>query len=76
MYYTLYLPIVAGLFDYAENILIIMMLKAYPDLGSGLVSAASLATVIKSVLSSVFFTLLSLGIIQVVWTSIYKPQRS
>jgi len=75
VYYALYLPVLAGLFDYTENILIIMMLKTYPDLGSGLVTAASLATIIKSVLSSIFFTLLILSIIQVIWKSIFKKQR-
>ena len=74
VYYALYLPIIAGLFDYAENVFIIMMLKAYPELGSGLVTAASLATTIKSVLSSIFFTLLILSIIQVVWKSIFKTR--
>ena len=75
VYYALYLPIFAGLFDYTENVLVIMMLKAYPDLGSGLVIAASLATIIKSVLSSVFFTLLVLSIVQVIWESVFKKQR-
>lgn len=74
VYYTLYLPILAGLFDYIENVLIIMMLKAYPDLGSGLVTAASFATIIKSILSSIFMTLLILSIIQVIWKSIFKKQ--
>ena len=75
-YYALYLPILAGLFDYTENVLIIIMLKAYPDLSSGLVTAASLATIIKSVLSSIFFILLILSIIQVVWKSIFKKQKT
>jgi hypothetical protein len=75
VYYALYLPIIAGLFDYAENVLIILMLKAYPNLGSGLVTAASLNTIIKSVSSSIFFTLLILSIIQVIWKSIFKKQR-
>jgi hypothetical protein len=72
LYYALYIPILAGLFDYAENVFIIMMLKAYPALGSGLVTAASLATISKSILTSVFFTLLSLVIIQLIWKSIFK----
>ena len=75
VYYALYIPILAGLFDYAENVLIIMLLKTYPDLGSGLVSAASLATIIKSILSSIFMTLISLSIIQIIWKSIFKKQR-
>jgi hypothetical protein len=71
VYYALYIPILAGLFDYVENILIIMMLNAYPDLSSGLVTAASLATISKSILSSIFFILLILCIIQVIWKSIF-----
>ena len=75
VYYALYIPILAGLFDYAENVLIIMLLKTYPDLGSGLVSAASIATIIKSILSSIFMTLISLSIIQIIWKSVFKKQR-
>lgn len=74
VYYALYLPIIAGLFDYLENILIIQMLKTYPDINSSLVVVASFATVAKSVLSSVFFTLLLLSILQVVWKSVSKKQ--
>ncbi len=76
LYYALYIPILAGLFDYAENVLIILMLKAYPDLGSGLVAAANMATITKSILSSIFFTLLSLILIQVIWKSIFKKQKA
>lgn len=76
VYYALYVPILVGLLDYAENVFIIMMLKAYPDLSSGLVAAASLATTIKSVLSSIFFTLLILlSVIQFVRKYIFKRQR-
>jgi len=75
VYYALYIPILAGLFDYTENVLIIMMLKAYPDLGSDLVTVASLASIIKSILSSIFFTLLILSIIQIVWKSIFKKKQ-
>ncbi len=60
VYYALYIPIFAGLFDYTENVFIIMMLKNYPNLASSLVTIASLATIAKSVLSSIFFTLLIL----------------
>lgn len=76
VYYALYLPILAGMFDYAENIFIILMLKTYPDLNSSLVAAASFATVTKSILSSIFFTLLTLGIIQAAWKSIFKKQAA
>lgn len=76
VYYALYIPLLAGLFDYAENVLIIMMLKAYPNLDSTLVTAASLATTIKSVLSSIFFILLILSIIQNLWKSVFRKQKA
>jgi len=76
VYYALFLPIIAGLFDYAENVLIVMILNAYPDPGSGLVTAASFATLVKSILSSIFFTLLSLSLIQAIWNSIFKKQTA
>ena len=76
VYYALYLPIVAGLFDYLENVFVILMLKTYPNLSSGLVAAASFATLAKSILSSVFFTLLLLSIGQVVWRSIFNRSRT
>ncbi|MBI2330749.1 MAG: hypothetical protein HYU84_00965 [Chloroflexi bacterium] len=72
VYYALYLPILAGLFDYVENVLVILMLKTYPDLDLNLVATASFATITKSVLSSVFFTLLILSILQVVWKSVIR----
>jgi hypothetical protein len=74
VYYAIYIPIFAGLFDYTENVLIIMMLKTYPNLNSNLVTVASFATITKSILSSIFFTLLIAGIIQVVWKSLFKKQ--
>jgi hypothetical protein len=40
------------------------------------VTAASLATTIKSVLSSIFFTLLILSIIQAIWKFIFRKQKA
>ncbi|NOT03933.1 MAG: hypothetical protein HOP27_04970 [Anaerolineales bacterium] len=74
VYYVLYLPILAGLFDYVENVLVVLMLKTYPDLDASLVAVASFATVTKSILASIFFTLLILGILQVVWKSLFNKQ--
>jgi len=49
------LPILAGLFDYAENVGIIMMLTRFPELPEGLVRAASFFTVVKSACTTVYF---------------------
>ena len=75
VYFALYIPILAGLFDYTENIFIILMLLTWPNLNSNLVTVASSATIAKSILSSIFFTLLIFGIIQVVWNSLFKKPK-
>jgi len=48
----------AGVFDYVENIFIILMLRNYPDLSEVLVLAASIATLTKSGLTMIYFTVL------------------
>lgn len=57
------LPALGGFFDYVENILIIRMITAFPDLSRGLVTAASCATLLKSAFSTASFLLLILGFI-------------
>lgn len=41
MFYLCLLPVAAGLFDYLENISIVVMLRSYPDVTEFLVSLAS-----------------------------------
>lgn len=55
------IPVLGGLFDYIENILIIRMIASFPDITAGLVSAASGATLLKSAFSTVSFLLLFAG---------------
>lgn len=52
------LPIAAGLFDYAENVGIILMLMHYPEVSEGLVQLSSFFTVIKSILTTFYFVAL------------------
>jgi len=49
------LPLVAGLFDYAENVGIVLMLTRYPEVSEGLVQTASFFTVVKSACTTVYF---------------------
>ena len=51
MHFSWY-PVAVGLADYTENALIIRMLSVYPELSTGLVTTASTATVVKSVLTT------------------------
>ena len=60
--YLAILPVLGGLFDYVENILIIRMIATFPDVPKGLVSAASGSTLLKSTFSTASFLLLILGL--------------
>ena len=57
------LPAAAGLFDYIENIGIVMMIKSYPNLSSGLVQFSSTFSILKSIMTIVFFMLLTYGLL-------------
>lgn len=53
-----FIPILAGLFDYIENIGIIYMLTSYPNISELSVSLASAMTIVKSALTTSFFIVL------------------
>ena len=61
LWYLAMLPALGGLFDYAENILIIRMITTFPEVTKGLVTAASSFTLLKSAFSTASFLLLGLG---------------
>lgn len=52
------LPLVGGLFDYLENLGIIIMLSNFPDISKALVSLTSDFTITKSVATTVYFIVL------------------
>jgi len=62
VYFLGFIPILAGLFDYLENIGIILMINTYPNLTPGLVRFASITTVLKSSFTTIFFLVLFFGI--------------
>ena len=68
IYYLAFIPALGGLFDYLENIYIISMLNAFPDLSAGLVRIASTFTLLKSIFTTVFFLLLFAGFAAFVYT--------
>lgn len=71
MFYFSLVPLFAGLFDYVENVFIVLMLKSYPQISTGIVELASLFTVLKSVFSTAFFILFFWGIVRYI-----KKKRS
>ncbi|OUS08988.1 hypothetical protein A9Q96_01235 [Rhodobacterales bacterium 52_120_T64] len=56
--WSAFVALAAGAFDYIENILIILLLRNYPDLSDVLVQSASIATLSKSGLTMIYFTVL------------------
>lgn len=63
VFYLAFVPTIAGLFDYLENIGIIMMLRSFPNISAATVAFASMSSVIKSVFTVGFYILLLVGII-------------
>jgi hypothetical protein len=63
LFYFCYIPVAAGLFDYLENIFIVSILTSYPNVSEVSISLASAMTITKSVLTTIFFVLLVLGVI-------------
>lgn len=57
IYLTL-LPLFSGAFDYLENFSIIQMLTNYPTISEKLVNLASVFTILKSLLTSIYFFIL------------------
>lgn len=58
--YMSLVPIFAGVFDYLENIFIIIMIYSFPDVLPITVELASIATILKSIFTSIFFVFLFL----------------
>ena len=63
IHYFAFVPFLAGIFDYVENIYIINMINSFPELPVASVKAASTFTVLKSSFTMVFFVLLTIGFV-------------
>ena len=62
IFFLVFVPAVADLFDYLENIVIILMLRSFPDLSFELVKISSIFSISKSVFTIIFFLLLFYGL--------------
>lgn len=77
LFYLCYIPILSGMFDYLENMGIILMLRSYPDISKSLIQTTSIFSVCKSVTTTLFFvTLIILLIMHVVIKIKRRPKRS
>ena len=61
VFFLAFIPAAAGLFDYFENIGIILMLKSFPKINPFLVYISSTFSVLKSFLTISFYLLLCFG---------------
>lgn len=59
MFYFCFIPVMAGVFDYLENICVIRLLTSYPDISDTSVFIASSMTIAKSGLTTIFFVVLT-----------------
>ena len=62
-FYLGLLPLLAGAFDYCENIGIISILTSYPNISESIVRTTSIFSVAKSLISSIFFIILIINLI-------------
>ena len=58
VYYLVFVPFLAGIFDYVENVFIIKMITSFPDIQIATVKVASFFTLLKSSFTMLFFLLL------------------
>ncbi len=58
VFYLCLIPLVAGLFDYLENFGIIIMINSYPRIQDIMVNTVNIFSIMKSMLSALFFTIL------------------
>lgn len=62
---TALVAVAVAVFDYIENIFIILMLRQFPELSDTLVGAASMATLFKSGLTTIYFVVVM--VVLLVW---------
>ena len=62
IFFLVLVPVLGGLFDYLENIGIVLMINAFPDISQELVGVASTFTLLKSAFTTGFYILLLVGI--------------
>ena len=63
IFFLALVPVLGGLFDYLENVGIIIMINAFPNISQGLVGVVNFFTLLKSAFTTGFYILLLVGII-------------
>jgi hypothetical protein len=79
LFYFSFVPVLAGLFDYFENIGIITILKNYPDNSLTMLKMTSIFTIVKSTLITIYFVALIVALMSLLIKHIIsrnKKQRT
>ena len=63
LFYFCLLPVIAGIFDYLENLGIITMLINYPNYSQNLIVSTNIFTIIKSMSTTIYFVVLIIVLI-------------
>lgn len=74
-FYLCLLPVIAGVLDYMENLGIVNLLVAYPDLSDTSVHIAAFFTVMKSLLSTISFSVLIVILILLVIRKLFPKKK-
>jgi len=74
VFYLCFVPVAAGIFDYLENIQIVLMILNYPDITKTQVALSSASTMAKSGLTSLFLFILLFAFIRL-WVG-SKPTKA
>ena len=63
IFYLCFIPIIAGIFDYTENLFIVSFIERYPGISPIQVGISSIATIVKSVSTALYFIVLLFAVI-------------
>lgn len=74
LFYLCFIPVFAGIFDYLENIGIIVMLKNYPDNSTTMLQLTNTFSILKSSLTTIYFVILIITLLKLL--TIYIISRN
>lgn len=74
LFYLCLIPLFSGFFDYGENIGIISMLRNYPNISELQIQITSTFSVLKSILTSIYFIILIMTLLAVAKNN-YFPKK-
>ena len=69
------IPFFGAIFDYLENITVVEMLLSYPSLPQGITRVASLFTIMKTVLDTLYLGVLGVLFLISIFKIVRSPQK-